>query len=114
MRPADVIKISKDERSEKRLMAKCAGVSTWQVEQVWKAADLKPHRLKVFKISNDPNFAEKVVDVVGLYLDPPANAMVLSVDEKTQIQAIERPRFKPGLFVIRGLCCISPRRALRG
>ncbi len=73
-----------------RLMAKYAGVTVWQVQQVWKAADLKPHRLKTFKISNDPDFAEKVVDVVGLYMRPPENAVVLSVDEKTQIQALDR------------------------
>lgn len=73
-----------------RLMAKYAGVTQWQVRQVWAAADLKPHRLRTFKISNDPAFAEKVVDVVGLYLNPPDNAMVLSVDEKTQIQALDR------------------------
>ena len=73
-----------------RLMAKYAGVSQRQVKSVWEAADLKPHRLKSFKISNDPQFAEKVQDVVGLYLDPPDNAMVLSVDEKTQIQALDR------------------------
>lgn len=73
-----------------RLMAKYAGVSVHQVRQVWKSADLKPHRLKKFKISKDPQFAEKVQDVVGLYLDPPGNAMVLSVDEKTQIQALDR------------------------
>jgi transposase len=73
-----------------RLMAKYAKVTTWQVRQVWEAAGLKPHRLKTFKISNDPQFAEKVVDVVGLYLNPPTNAVVLSVDEKTQIQALDR------------------------
>lgn len=73
-----------------RLMAEYAEVSQWQVRKVWAAADLKPHRLKSFKISNDPQFAEKVIDVVGLYLDPPDNAMVLSVDEKTQIQALDR------------------------
>ena len=73
-----------------RLMAKAAGITNWQVQQIWNAANLKPHRLKTFKISKDPNFAEKVVDVVGLYMDPPANAMVLSVDEKTQIQALDR------------------------
>jgi transposase len=73
-----------------RLMAKAAGITTWQVRQIWSAADLKPHRLKTFKISNDPEFAEKVVDVVGLYLNPPDNALVLSVDEKTQIQALDR------------------------
>lgn len=73
-----------------RLMAKYARVSTWHVAQVWKAADLRPHRLKTFKISRDPKFAEKVVDVVGLYMNPPDNAVVLSVDEKTQIQALNR------------------------
>jgi len=73
-----------------RLMAKYADVTQWQVRQVWTAAKLKPHRLKTFKISNDPKFSEKVIDVVGLYLNPPDNALVLSVDEKTQIQALDR------------------------
>jgi transposase len=73
-----------------RLMAKHAHVSQWHVAQVWQAADLRPHRLKTFKISRDPQFAEKVTDVVGLYMHPPANAVVLSVDEKTQIQALDR------------------------
>ena len=71
-------------------MAKYAGVTQWQVRKIWEAADLKPHRLKTFKISKDPDFAEKVIDVVGLYMKPPANAVVLSVDEKTQIQALDR------------------------
>lgn len=83
-----------------RLMAKAAGITTWQVRQIWEAADLKPHRLKTFKISNDPEFAEKVIDVVGLYMNPPDNALVLSVDEKTQIQALDRTQpmlpLKPG------------------
>jgi cytochrome oxidase assembly protein ShyY1 len=65
-----------------RLMAKAAGITTWQVRQIWKAADLKPHRLQTFKISNDPEFADKVIDVVGLYMNPPENAFILSVDEK--------------------------------
>ena len=78
-----------------QLMAKYAQVTTWQVRQIWKAADLQPHRIKTFKISNDPLFAEKVVDIVGLYMDPPHNALVLSVDEKTQIQALDRTQ--PGL-----------------
>ena len=73
-----------------RLMAKHARVSQWHVAQVWKAADLRPHRLKTFKISRDPQFAEKVTDVVGLYMVPPDNAVVLSVDEKTQMQALDR------------------------
>ena len=81
-----------------RLMAKYAGVTTWQVRQVWAAADLRPHRLKSFKLSRDPHFAEKVVDVVGLYMNPPEQALVLSVDEKTQIQALDRtqPRLPLG------------------
>ena len=78
-----------------RLMAAHAGVTPYQVRKIWKAADLQPHRLKTFKISNDPQFAEKVVDIVGLYMDPPSNAVVLSVDEKTQIQALDRTQ--PGL-----------------
>ncbi|QYZ67785.1 MAG: IS630 family transposase [Gammaproteobacteria bacterium (ex Lamellibrachia satsuma)] len=77
------------------LMAEYAQISTWQVRQIWDAADLKPHRLRTFKISSDPQFAEKVIDVVGLYMDPPNNAMVLLVDEKTQIQALDRTQ--PGL-----------------
>ena len=72
-----------------RLMAKYADITQYQVREIWKAADLRPHRLKTFKISNDPQFAEKVIDVVGLYMNPPDNAMVLSVDEKTQIQALD-------------------------
>ena len=77
------------------LMAKYAGITRWQVRKIWAAADLKPHRLKTFKISNDPKFAEKVTDIVGLYMNPPSNALVLSVDEKTQIQALDRTQ--PGL-----------------
>ena len=73
-----------------RLMAKETGVTIWQVQQIWQAAGLKPHRLKTFKFSTDPEFAEKVIDIVGLYMNPPENAMVLSVDEKTQIQALDR------------------------
>ena len=78
-----------------RLMAAHAGVTPYQVRKIWEAADLQPHRLKTFKISNDPQFAEKVVDIVGLYMNPPSNAVVLSVDEKTQIQALDRTQ--PGL-----------------
>lgn len=83
-----------------RLMAKYAGITTWHVKQIWEAANLKPHRIQTFKISNDPQFAEKVIDVVGLYMSPPDNAIVLSVDEKTQIQALDRTQpmlqLKPG------------------
>lgn len=73
-----------------RLMAREAGITVWQVQQIWQAAGLKPHRLKTFKFSTDPEFAEKVTDIVGLYMNPPENALVLSVDEKTQIQALDR------------------------
>jgi transposase len=73
-----------------RLMAKEAAITVWQVQQIWQAAGLKPHRLKTFKFSTDPEFAEKVTDIVGLYMNPPENALVLSVDEKTQIQALDR------------------------
>ena len=73
-----------------RLMAEHAGISRWMVQRIWEKAGLKPHRLKKFKISNDPHFADKVIDVVGLYMNPPDNAIVLSVDEKTQIQALDR------------------------
>ena len=73
-----------------RLMAECAGVTVHQVRKIWEAANLQPHRIRTFKISTDPDFADKVADVVGLYLNPPDNAMVLSVDEKTQIQALDR------------------------
>lgn len=83
-----------------QLMADYAGITTWQVRQIWTAADLKPHRLKTFKVSNDPNFAEKVIDIVGLYMNPPSNAMVLCVDEKTQIQALDRTQ--PGLPLSEG------------
>jgi len=83
-----------------RLMAAHAGVTPYQVRKIWQAADLQPHRLKTFKISNDPHFAEKVVDIVGLYMNPPSNAVVLSVDEKTQIQALDRTQ--PRLPLSRG------------
>jgi len=73
-----------------RLMAKYAGISTSRVRKIWASADLRPHRVKNFKNSNDPNFVEKVSDVVGLYMNPPINAVVMSIDEKTQIQALER------------------------
>ena len=73
-----------------RLMAKYAGVSMHEVRRMWEAADLKPHWIKNFKSSTGPDFAGKVLGVVGLYIRPPDNAVVLSVDEKTQIQALDR------------------------
>ena len=71
-----------------RSMADAAGVSKSTVHRVWRAFNIQPHRQKHFKLSTDPFFAEKVRDIVGLYLNPPDNAMVLCVDEKSQIQAV--------------------------
>src|SRR5277367_5961891 len=85
-----------------RAMAKAAGVSHRSVQRIWAAHGLKPHRMSVFKLSNDPKFAAKVQDVVGLYVDPPDHALVLSVDEKSQIQALDRTQ--PGLPMKRGRC----------
>lgn len=85
-----------------RSMAQKAGTNRSMVQRVWKANGLKPHLCRTFKISNDPDFADKVVDVVGLYLDPPEHALVLSVDEKTQIQALDRTQ--PGLPIKKGRC----------
>jgi transposase len=73
-----------------RTLAAELNVSDARVARVWRAHGLKPHRFKTFKVSNDPRFAEKLEDVVGLYLNPPEHAIVLSVDEKTQIQALDR------------------------
>lgn len=85
-----------------RTMAKAVGVSKATVQRIWAAHGLKPHLVKTFKVSNDPHFAEKVRDVVGLYLDPPEHALVLSCDEKTQIQALDRTQ--KGLPIHRGRC----------
>jgi transposase len=73
-----------------RSMAKAAGVSPATVQRVWSARGLKPHLVKTFKLSNDRRFEEKLIDVVGLYLNPPDRAVVLCVDEKSQIQALDR------------------------
>lgn len=73
-----------------RTMAKAMGISTHSVRRIWKRHGLKPHLVDTFKVSNDPDFAAKVEDIVGLYLNPPINALVLSADEKSQIQALER------------------------
>ena len=69
-------------------MAKATGVSESTVGRIWRAHGLKPHLGRTFKLSNDPRFAEKLEDVVGLYLNPPENALVLSCDEKSQMQAL--------------------------
>jgi transposase len=73
-----------------RSMAKAQGVSPATVQRIWSARNIQPHRVKTFKLSNDRRFEEKLVDVVGLYLNPPEKAIVLSMDEKSQIQALDR------------------------
>ena len=73
-----------------RAMAKAIGISVGSVQRIWRAGKLQPHRLRTLKRSRDPSFAAKLTDVVGLYLDPPAHAVVLSIDEKSQIQALDR------------------------
>ena len=85
-----------------RSMAEKAGVSEATVRRIWRAHGLKPHLSRTFKVSNDPEFAEKLADVVGLYLNPPEHAIVLSVDEKSQIQALDRTQ--PGLPIKKGRC----------
>ena len=82
------------------MMAKAAGISVSSVQRIWRAHGLQPHRVRQFKLSNDPRFVEKLRDVVGLYLDPPAHAIVLSVDEKSRIQALDRTQ--PGLPLKKG------------
>ena len=76
-------------------MAKAAGISYTSVQRIWRAHGLKPHLVKTFKVSPDKNFAAKVEDVVGLYLNPPDKALVLCVDEKSQIQALDRTPARP-------------------
>jgi len=83
-------------------MAKVSGVSVSSVQRVWRNHGLQPHRMRQFKLSNDKRFAEKLRDVVGLYMDPPAHAVVLSFDEKSQIQALDRRQ--PGLPLKKGRC----------
>jgi transposase len=83
-----------------RAMARAAGISPASVQRIWAAHGLQPHRVRTFKLSKDPAFAAKLRDVVGLYLDPPAHAIVLSIDEKSQIQALDRTQ--PGLPMKRG------------
>ena len=83
-----------------RAMAAATGVSRAKVHVIWREAGLVPHRWRQFKLSNDPAFAEKVENVVGLYVDPPEHAVVLSIDEKSQIQALDRTQ--PGLPMKRG------------
>jgi transposase len=81
-------------------MAKAAGISVSSVQRIWRAHGLQPHRVRQFKLSNDPQFAAKLHEIVGLYVDPPDHAIVLSVDEKSQIQALDRTQ--PGLPMKKG------------
>ena len=81
-------------------MAKAVGLSLRTIQRIWEKHRLQPHRRRTFKRSTDPAFAEKVEDIVGLYMHPPAHAVVLSIDEKSQIQALDRTQ--PGLPMKRG------------
>src|SRR5215212_7448109 len=83
-------------------MAAAVGISPSSVLRIWRAHKLRPHRVRAFKLSKDPAFAAKLRDIVGLYLDPPAHTVVLSVDEKSQIQALDRTQ--PGLPMKKGRC----------
>jgi transposase len=82
------------------MMAEAAGISVSSVQRIWRSHGLQPHRVRQFKLSADPQFAAKLRDIVGLYVDPPAHAIVLSVDEKSQIQALDRTQ--PGLPLKKG------------
>jgi transposase len=83
-----------------RSMARTVGISEASVRRIWHSHGLKPHRVETFKVSNDPEFGEKLRDIVGLYLNPPEHAMVLCINEKSQIQALDRTQ--PGLPLKRG------------
>jgi transposase len=93
---AEIVRKTTQERPENathwssRSMAKAVGVSEASVRRVWREHGLKPHLVKTFKVSNDPRFAEKLQDVIALYVNPPEHAIVLSCDEKSQIQALDR------------------------
>jgi hypothetical protein len=81
-------------------MAAASRLSVSSVQRIWRAHGLRPHQVRSFKLSTDPKFAEKVEDIVGLYVEPPAHAVVLSIDEKSQIQALDRTQ--PGLPMKKG------------
>lgn len=83
-------------------MAKVAGLAVSTVQKIWRSHGLAPHRIRQFKLSKDPKFSQKLEDIVGLYVSPPAHALVLSIDEKSQIQALERTQ--PGLPMKTGRC----------
>lgn len=92
----EVVRLTLEETPEEathwsvRLMAKRVGLPPATVHRIWSAFSLQPHRVDHFRLSNDPHFIDKVIDIVGLYMSPPAHAVVLCVDEKSQIQALER------------------------
>lgn len=110
--PADKVKQIVDKTTQEkppaathwstRLMAAAVGVSEATVRRIWHAHGLKPHLVRTFKVSKDPQFAEKLETMVGLYLNPPEHAMVFCVDEKSQIQALDRTQ--PGLPIKMGRC----------
>ena len=81
-------------------MAKAVGISVSSVQRIWRAHGLQPHRVRRFKLSNDPQFVAKLRDIVGLYVNPPDHAIILSIDEKSQIQALDRTQ--PGLPMKKG------------
>jgi transposase len=85
-----------------RTMAAAQGISKSTISNIWRSHNLKPHRTRTFKLSRDPKFLEKLTDVVGLYLNPPDQAIVLCIDEKSQIQALQRTQ--PGLPLKKGRC----------
>jgi transposase len=105
---AHIIRLSTNEKPagathwSRNSMAAAAGVSPSSVGRIWAAAGLKPHLYKTFKLSNDKHFEEKLEEIVGLYLNPPEHAIVLSCDEKSQIQALDRTQ--PGLPLKKGRC----------
>lgn len=105
-RVAEIVRLTQDPPPHEathwtaRAMAKAVGLAVSTVQSIWKAHGLAPHRWRSFKLSNDPAFAEKLHDIVGLYVSPPAHAVVLSFDEKSQIQALDRTQ--PGLPMKKG------------
>ena len=99
--PAEIVRLTTQTKPEAatqwstRTLAAVAGVSDTTIQRIWTAHGLKPHRVKRFKVSRDPHFAEKLEDIVGLYMSPPEHALVLCCDEKSQVQALDRTQ--PGL-----------------
>ena len=81
-------------------MAKTCGISPSSVQRIWRSHGLQPHRFRQFKLSKDLKFVEKLEDIVGLYMAPPAHALILSIDEKSQVQALDRTQ--PGLPMKKG------------